>query len=49
MVADRVGRELRDAIDRDPDLQALLDRVVRRTLDPYSAADRLYKDIRREG
>jgi LAO/AO transport system kinase len=49
LVADRVGRELRSALDKEPELQALLDRVVRRSLDPHSAADRLYRDIRRGG
>ncbi len=49
LVGDRVGRELREALDQDPELQALLDRVVRRTLDPHTAAERLYRDIRRGG
>ncbi|MCI4328367.1 MAG: hypothetical protein L3J86_02170, partial [Thermoplasmata archaeon] len=45
-VADRVGRELRVAVDRDPALQKLLDAVVRRTIDPHSAAERLFRDTR---
>jgi len=44
MVSERVGRELREALDRDPDLGHLLDEVVARRLDPHSAADRLYRE-----
>jgi len=49
LVAERVGRELRAGLDKDPELQALLDRVVRRTIDPHAAAERLYRDLRRGG
>jgi LAO/AO transport system kinase len=49
LVRERVGRELTDALDRDPDLNQLLDRLVARTTDPYAAADRLYRDAHRKG
>lgn len=41
---DRVGREVSDRLDRDPELRKLLDRVVARKTDPASAADQLYRD-----
>ncbi len=44
MVAERVARDLRDGIDRDPELAQLLEEVVARRIDPQSAADRLYRD-----
>jgi LAO/AO transport system kinase len=43
LVRERVGRELTDRLDRDPDLRQLLDRVVARTTDPRTAADRLQR------
>lgn len=43
-VAERVGVELRERIDRDPELQDLLDAVQRREIDPRSAAERLFRD-----
>jgi GTPase len=49
LVRERVGRELTEALDRDPDLNRLLDGLVARTTDPYSAADRMYRDARRKG
>lgn len=47
MVAERVARDLRDGIDRDPELAQLLDQVVARRIDPHTAADRLYRDRQR--
>lgn len=47
IVSDRVERELREGIDRDPELTELLDAVVARRIDPQSAADRLYRDRQR--
>ncbi|HTT73741.1 MAG TPA: methylmalonyl Co-A mutase-associated GTPase MeaB [Thermoplasmata archaeon] len=41
LVQERVGRELGARLERDPELSALLERVVRRTIDPRAAADRL--------
>jgi len=49
LVRERVGRELTEALDRDPDLNRLLDGLVARTIDPYAAADRLYRDVRGKG
>jgi LAO/AO transport system kinase len=49
LVRERVGRELTEALDRDPDLTKVLDALVARTTDPYEAADRLYRDTRRKG
>ncbi len=49
LVRERVGRELGRSVDRDRDLGALLDRVAARAIDPYSAADRLYRELRRSG
>ena len=46
LVRERVGRELADALARDPELNDLLDRLVARTMDPYAAAERLYRDAR---
>ncbi|MCI4340088.1 MAG: hypothetical protein L3J73_02305, partial [Thermoplasmata archaeon] len=46
LVRERVGRELTEALDKDPELNDLLDRLVARTLDPYAAADQLYRDSR---
>jgi LAO/AO transport system kinase len=40
-VRDRVGRELTARLDDDPEMRRLLDRVVARSLDPRSAAERL--------
>lgn len=47
MVADRVERELREGIDREPELARLLDEVLARRIDPHTAAERLYKDRQR--
>jgi LAO/AO transport system kinase len=41
LVRERVGRDLSKRLDRDPDLRDVLDRVVARTIDPRTAADRL--------
>ena len=41
LVRDRVGRELTDQLEHDPDLRRLLDQVVARDLDPRTAAERL--------
>jgi LAO/AO transport system kinase len=40
-VREKVGRELAARLERDPDLRKLLDRVVARSIDPRTAADRL--------
>lgn len=47
LVRERVDTQLATALDREPDLQALLDRVVAREIDPHSAADRLLREVRR--
>lgn len=44
IVSRRVERELREGIDRDPELAHLVDSVVAREIDPNSAAARLYRD-----
>jgi LAO/AO transport system kinase len=49
LVRERVGRDLAEALDRDPDLNRLLDGLVARSIDPYAAADRLYRDARGKG
>ncbi len=45
-VRDELAAELADRLDRDPELRELLDRVVARTLDPRSAAERLLRSLR---
>jgi len=47
LVRERVDARLAAALEREPDLQALLDRVVARKIDPHSAADRLLAEVRR--
>ena len=47
LVRDRVGRELSEALDREPHLNSLLDELVARRTDPHSAADRLYDETHR--
>jgi LAO/AO transport system kinase len=47
LVRERVDARLCAAIEREPDLQALLDQVVARTIDPHSAAERLLAEVRR--
>lgn len=47
LVRDRVGHELSDRLESDPDLKRLLDQVVDRSLDPRSAARRLRLGIER--
>jgi LAO/AO transport system kinase len=42
IVRDRVGRDLTDEFQQDPDLNGLLARVVDRKIDPHAAADLLY-------
>ncbi len=42
LVRDRVGHELESRLERDPEFQHLLDRVIERRIDPQAAADRLY-------
>ncbi len=49
LVRERVGRELTGSMDRDRDMGSLLDRVAARAIDPHSAADRLYRELRRSG
>jgi len=41
LVRERVGRDLAERLDHDPDLRGLLDEVVTRKIDPSLAADRL--------
>jgi LAO/AO transport system kinase len=41
LVLERVGQSVEEALATDPELAALLDRVVRREIDPHSAADAL--------
>lgn len=48
LVRERVDARLASVLAQEPDLQALLDRVVAREIDPYSAADRLLAEVRRE-
>jgi LAO/AO transport system kinase len=48
LVRERVDARLAVALEREPDLQSLLDRVVAREIDPHSAADRLLAEVRRE-
>jgi LAO/AO transport system kinase len=47
LVRERVDARLAAALAREPDLQALLDRVVAHQIDPHSAADRLLSELRR--
>jgi GTPase len=47
LVRERVDAQLGIALEREPDLQALLDRVVAREIDPHSAAERLLAEVRR--
>lgn len=41
---DRVGRDVSDRLERDAELRQLLDHVVGRKVDPWSAAERLYRE-----
>jgi len=43
LVRERVGREVEDRLERDPELRRLLDEVAARRLDPRAAADRLFE------
>ncbi len=45
-VRDELAAELGDRLDRDPKLRELIDRVVARTLDPRSAAEKLLRSLR---
>jgi len=45
-VRDELAAELAGRLEQDPELRGLLDRVVDRTLDPRSAADRLLASLR---
>ncbi|HTW40309.1 MAG TPA: methylmalonyl Co-A mutase-associated GTPase MeaB [Thermoplasmata archaeon] len=47
LVRERVGRELTDRLDRDPELRKVLDEVVARAVDPQVAAQRLERGPRR--
>lgn len=47
LVREKVDLQLLSALEREPDLQSLLDRVVARQIDPHSAADRLLGEVRR--
>jgi LAO/AO transport system kinase len=42
-VKERVGHEVAERLDRDPELRLLLDRLVAREIDPASAADELFR------
>lgn len=46
LVKERVDTQLASALAREPDLQALLERVVAREIDPHTAADRLLAEVR---
>jgi LAO/AO transport system kinase len=46
LVRERVDARLASALERDPDLNRLLDRVVAREIDPHSAAERLLGELR---
>lgn len=47
LVREKVDASLVAVLARDPDLQAVLDRVVAREMDPHSAAERLLAEVRR--
>lgn len=47
LVETRIGRELTERLESDPELARLLELVLSRDLDPRSAADRLYSAVRR--
>jgi LAO/AO transport system kinase len=42
-VRDRVGREVTERLEEDPELRRLLDRVLAREIDPASASDELFR------
>lgn len=42
---DRLGRELAELLDHDSELSALLEKVVARSIDPHTAADRLFRAV----
>jgi LAO/AO transport system kinase len=47
LVRERVDAQLAAALEREPDLQVLVDRVVAHEIDPHSAAERLLAEVRR--
>jgi LAO/AO transport system kinase len=47
LVRGRVGERLEPLLERDPEMHGLLERVAARELDPHTAADRLFGDLRR--
>ena len=47
LVRERVGRELSERLESDPDLKGLLERVLDRSIDPRTAARRLRLGIER--
>jgi LAO/AO transport system kinase len=47
LVREQVDLQLTSALGRDSELQALLDQVVAREIDPHSAAERLLAEVRR--
>ncbi|MGI0132423.1 MAG: methylmalonyl Co-A mutase-associated GTPase MeaB [Thermoplasmata archaeon] len=47
LVETRIGRDLAERLETDPELARLLDLVLTRRLDPRTAADRLYTALRR--
>lgn len=46
LVRERVDAQLLKALEQEPDLKSLLDRVVAREIDPHSAAERLLAEVR---
>ncbi|MGI0070713.1 MAG: methylmalonyl Co-A mutase-associated GTPase MeaB [Thermoplasmata archaeon] len=47
LAQERVGRELSERLERDPELRKLLDAVVGRSIDPRTAAERLARGAAR--
>ena len=47
LVRERIGRELSDRLEHDPELRPLLDRVADRAIDPRTAARRLHLAVER--
>ena len=46
LVRERVGNRLNRALENEPDLKTLLTDVSERKVDPYSAAERVYAELR---
>ncbi len=47
LVRERLDGDLSARIERDPEVQALIDRVAEHSMDPRAAADHLYRSLRR--